>query len=159
SLCLGLVGCASSNRKTGGDGNGIFMGAGSPSGAKKGESDPIFNSAAPQPDLDGMVAGTVFDSFNGRPVSARIDWVCLDDPKGEASAYSVETNSQGHYIIQGLKPGKRYKLVAKSQQDGRTLVGVKYTLTPNSLANIKLREETAKADGGGPPPPAPPGGK
>jgi thiol-disulfide isomerase/thioredoxin len=158
SLCLGLVGCVNQNRRQGGDGNGIFLGSGPAAKGKRTETDPIMTTGGTNPDLEGILAGTVIDGASNRPIAAKIRWVCLDDPK-EESSYKVETNPQGHYIIQGLKPGRRYKLVAEAKQDGRNLIGVKYTLAPNPLASIKLQEDDSKPDSGGAPPPTPPGGK
>jgi thiol-disulfide isomerase/thioredoxin len=162
SVCLTFVGCSSTNRRQGnGSGDGVFMGAGpQPAANKKPEStDPIFSTAGPSPEIEGMLAGYVLDGATGRPVSASIRWVCLDDPKGAEAPIDVATDARGNYTIQGLKSGKRYKLVAKARQDGRNLVGVKYTLAPNPVANIKLQEDASRAGDDGSPPPAPPGGK
>src|SRR5207244_13625014 len=111
--------------------------------------------------MDSMLAGQVLDGVNGRPMSAKIRCVCLDDPKAREDDKDVaETDAQGHYIIQGLKPGKQYKLIARAKQDGRTLLGVKYTMAPNPCAYIKLQEDLSKSgDEAAPPPPAAPGGK
>jgi thiol-disulfide isomerase/thioredoxin len=160
SLCLTVLGCSNTNRRQGNGSDGIFMGAGpQSSGTKKAEStDPIFSTAGPQPEIEGMLAGYVLDSATGRPVSANIRCTCLDDPKAEEAP--VSTDTRGNYTIQGLKSGKRYKLVANSRQEGRNLVGIKYTVAPNPVANIKLQEEVSPStEGGGAPPPAPPGGK
>jgi thiol-disulfide isomerase/thioredoxin len=159
SLGLSLVGCSSTNRRQGNGSDGVFLGAGpQPAANKKAESaDPIVNTAGPQPEIEGMLAGYVLDGATGRPVSASIRCTCLDDPKAEEAP--VSTDARGNYTIQGLKSGKRYKLVAKSRQEGRNLVGVKYTLAPNPVANIKLQEEASPPAEGGAPPPAPPGGK
>jgi thiol-disulfide isomerase/thioredoxin len=162
SFCLAVVGCSHTNRRQGNSSDGVFMGAGpAAGGAKKAEStDPIFNTSAPSPDIEGMLAGPVLDSASGQPIAATIRCVCLDEGKGEDSApIDIATDARGNYIIQGLKSGKRYKLTAKARQDGRNLVGVKYTLAPNPRAVIKLQEDLAPRGDGGPPPPAPPAAK
>jgi thiol-disulfide isomerase/thioredoxin len=162
SVSVGLLGCSSTNRRPGGNGDGPFLGAGPQANAKKAEpTDPLSNSSSTVPDMDSMLAGQVLDGVNGRPVSAKIRCVCLDDPKArEDDKDMAETDAKGHYIIQGLKPGKQYKLIARAKQDGRTLVGVKYTLAPNPCAYIKLQEDLSKTgDEAAPPPPSAPGGK
>jgi thiol-disulfide isomerase/thioredoxin len=162
SVSVGLIGCSSTNRRPAGNGDGPFLGAGPQANAKKAEpTDPLSNSATAPPNIDSMLAGQVLDGVNGRPVSAKIRCVCLDDPKAREDEKDVaETDAQGHYIIQGLKPGKQYKLIARAKQDGRTLEGVKYTLAPNPCAYIKLQEAASKSgDEAAPPPPAAPGGK
>ena len=159
SVCLGLVGCSLTNRRQNGNSGGPFLGAGPQANNRKAEPiDPLSSSAGmARPELDGMLAGQVLDAFNGKPVSATIRCVCLDDPKArENDRGEAATDAHGNYIIQGLKAGKQYKLIAKAKADGRALIGVKYTQAPNPRAVIKLQEDTSKSSDEGAPPPAPP---
>ncbi len=167
AACWGafLVGCNSANRRQGGGASGgtPFMGATAQgSGRPAAPVDPLEQTSRPPPDLDGILAGQVVDRVTGRPVSAKIRWTCLEESKEEGDRIYVDTDNKGFFIIQGLKSGRHYKLVASAKQPDRALTGVLYTVAPSPRCVIPLQEDRsapAPAPEGGtpaPPPPAPP---
>jgi thiol-disulfide isomerase/thioredoxin len=133
------------------------MGARSQGNGRASEpTDPILQSGGSAPNLDGMLAGQVIDLTTGRSTSASIRWVCLDDGKGEQANIDVATDERGYFIIQGLKAGKRYKLIAQSKQGDRVLSGVTYKIAPNPACVIKLQEDRSAPASTQPAPPQPP---
>ncbi len=154
SVCLTLAGCSHTNRRPAG-GEAPFTGANPQAATRAADPpDPLFKSAAAAPTLDGLLAGRVLDRVNGQPLDANIRWVCVDDPKEKEEPIDVATDRKGYFIIQGLKAGKHYKLVAKSKQGDRVLEGVAYTTAPNPNVWIKMTDEPVRA-AGDPPAPAP----
>src|SRR5262245_62920733 len=122
------------------------MGAGPQKPGRSGETgDPLAQSAAPAPNLDGILAGQVIDRATGRPVSAKIRWVCLEEAKEEDGRIDVATDNKGFFIIQGLKSGRHYKLVASAKATDRTLTGVLYTVAPSPRCVIPLQEDSPPA--------------
>src|SRR5262245_36003441 len=133
TACFGLLlaGCSSTNRRSGGGGSSDtpFMGARSQGNGRASEpTDPILQSGGTAPNLDGVLAGQVIDLTTGRATSASIRWVCLDDGKGAEANIDVATDERGYFVIQGLKAGKHYKLIAQSKQGDRVLSGVTYKI-------------------------------
>lgn len=87
---------------------------------------------------NGVLAGQVMDAYYQRRPYSLIQ-VSLAD--GGESPRDVQTDSQGYFVIQGLKPGQRYKLLAKSRLGEKVLSGVTYATPPNVVVNIIVREE------------------
>jgi thiol-disulfide isomerase/thioredoxin len=142
------TGCQMFNKKNGGGDSGPFLGASSGDKSKPAPvGDPLVGSNRGGTDLDGLIAGQVLDSV-GRPTDAEITWVCLDDAKDQPSTVSVASNSQGYFMIQGLKPGKHYKLVARTVSGERTIEMVKLTQAPDVHVLIKMDEKFAVPGGG-----------
>jgi thiol-disulfide isomerase/thioredoxin len=155
-LCLALLGCSSANRRqqAGGGGSGTATAQGAKPNSEP--PDPIITSTPnPSTELGGILAGQVVDALNGKPVEARIRWVCLDDPKEEDVPVEAAA-TKGYFTIQGLKAGKKYKLVASSKQGERVMAGEIQTLAPNPRIVIKLKDDLVTQET---PPVAAPGGK
>lgn len=92
-----------------------------------------------------ILAGTVTD-VNNRPVSnAYIRWVRLDEPAGGAPI-DIAADAQGNFVIQGVKPGASYRLIARTKNGDKLLAGTVLTNAPNVRVNIPVREEFASAD-------------
>ncbi len=92
-----------------------------------------------------ILAGTVTD-INNRPVSnAYIRWVRLDEPAGGAPI-DIAADVQGNFIIQGVKPGAAYRLIARTKHGDKLLAGTVLTNAPNVRVIIPVREEFASAD-------------
>jgi thiol-disulfide isomerase/thioredoxin len=146
-LCCCSTGCQLSNKKDGSGasgGSGPFLGAGSGSGEKPKlapTSDPLAGAAVSGADLEGLLAGRVIDARTGQPADAQIHYVCLDDPKAEEAPIDVAVNAQGYFMIQGLKSGKQYKLIARTKNGERLMTGVSITRVPNVHMLIRVSED------------------
>lgn len=153
------VGCASTGKKTAkNDHTPLSPGSSDPRKTPQ-ITDPLANtSLAPEP--DGLLAGQVKDGHTDRPSPAYIRWVCLDEAKEEAAPIDVAVGTDGYFIIQGLKRGKHYKLIARTKQGERSLAGVAYTTAPNPRLVIRMTEEFVSPNTPGVPgPPQVPGTK
>ncbi|MER3416264.1 MAG: hypothetical protein C4297_08660 [Gemmataceae bacterium] len=106
--------------------------------------------AAPSPS-SGILAGQVIDAFGQRKPGAAIRVVGVD---GADQGIEVTANEQGYFVIQGLQPGRRYKLIARYRHDGHMLAGTTLATPPNVVVVIRVTEELVTPDT--PPVPAPP---
>ncbi|GBD37156.1 Thiol-disulfide oxidoreductase ResA [bacterium HR36] len=97
---------------------------------------------------NGLLAGQVMDAYYQRRPYSLIQ-VSLAD--GGEAPREVQTDGQGYFVIQGLKPGQRYKLLAKSRLGERVLTGVTYATPPNVVVNIIVREDLQEDAGQTPP--------
>jgi thiol-disulfide isomerase/thioredoxin len=89
-----------------------------------------------------VLAGTVVDAYH-RPMSnAYIRWVNLDE-KDTGAPIDVSADQYGHFIIQGVKPGASYKLIARTKQGEKMLAGTVLTSAPNVRVLIPIREDLA----------------
>ncbi len=92
-----------------------------------------------------ILAGTVTDVHN-RPVgNAYIRWVRLDEPAGGAPI-DIAADLHGNFIIQGVKPGAHYRLIARTKNGDKLLAGTVLTSAPNNSVSIRVREEFAGID-------------
>lgn len=126
---VGLSGCRSTSPNTpkAGDNN-----------AAPGKS----TDASLPPDVGGVIYGRVKDNYN-QPVSkAVIQVVDLQespDAKDNKARFEVATYSDGLFDIPGLKPGRRYRLIA--HVDGSTQVGEAEVTTPERNVVIRLVDD------------------
>jgi thiol-disulfide isomerase/thioredoxin len=58
----------------------------------------------------------------------------------------VESQPGGFFVVQGLKPGRQYKLIARTKEGDRVLAGTTQTRAPNARVFIQLREGLASGD-------------
>ncbi|MCS7166392.1 MAG: thioredoxin-like domain-containing protein [Gemmatales bacterium] len=86
---------------------------------------------------NGILAGQVIDAYYQRRPYSLIQ-VSLAD--GGEPPREVQTDYQGYFVIQGLTPGQRYKLLARARVGEVTLTGVTYATPPNVLVTIIVRE-------------------
>src|SRR5208283_2537292 len=103
------------------DGDGPFLGAKNKD--KVPDAKPVYplaRGAGGVTELDGVLAGRVIDGI-GQPADAQIRWVCLDEPKQAETPIDVAVNSQGYFMIQGLKSGKRYRLTTRAKTGDKTV--------------------------------------
>ena len=119
--------------------------------------DPLLNSnnAAPPPPAfpatttsatkdSSILAGTVIDAYH-RPIgNAYIRWVRVDE-KDAGAPIDIATDSGGHFIIQGVKPGASYKIMARTKQGEKMLAGTVLTSAPNVRVLIPIREDLVDA--------------
>jgi thiol-disulfide isomerase/thioredoxin len=95
----------------------------------------------------------VIDVATGRPVQSYIRLESPDDPRPGQAPVDVEARD-GYFTIQGLKPGKQYKLVGRAKQGTQLIAGVTYVTAPDVHILVKL--STAFAGQNIPPLPDPP---
>jgi thiol-disulfide isomerase/thioredoxin len=107
------------------------------------QTDPV-SLPGNDPEVSGILAGKLVDGYGRAPGLAYVQVSLIRDGRAEAIA-DVETVSQGHFYIRGLQPGRTYKLVARSKQDGRVLVGEVQARPPETRLLIPLGEELAGA--------------
>lgn len=92
---------------------------------------------------NGLLAGKVIDAYDHPPNNAYIRWVSLEEGKDTGAPIDVAVSAEGYFVIQGLKPGVNYKLLARAKEGERMLAGVTYATAPNSRLIIQVREEFA----------------
>jgi thiol-disulfide isomerase/thioredoxin len=92
---------------------------------------------------NGILAGQVIDNFNQRRGSVAITVQATD---GSDSKQAI-TNDQGYFTLQGLQPGKKYKLSASSKSGNVQISGATEATTPNVVVLIKLSDSRQEADG------------
>lgn len=153
-LCVTSTGCSlfkkNTNNNTGGATNGV---------APPKFPDPLLNSNIPQPPAfptappangattlptsggNSMLAGTVVDSFH-RPIgNVYVRWINLEEKEKDGAPIDVAANANGHFIIQGLKPGTSYKLIARTKMGDKMLAGTALTTAPNVRVVIPISED------------------
>src|SRR5262249_46107432 len=115
---------------------------------------PSFPSGAKAAADNSILAGTVIDAYH-RPIgNAFVRWVSLEE-KDAGAPIDVAADAQGHFIIQGVKPGGRYKLIARTKQGDKMMAGLVLTSAPDVRVVIPIREDLVNADT--PPLPGAPG--
>jgi thiol-disulfide isomerase/thioredoxin len=105
------------------------------------QADPV-SLPGNDPEISGILAGKLVDGYGRAPGLAYVQVSLIRDGRAEPIA-DVETVSQGHFYIRGLQPGRTYKLVARTKQDGRVLVGEVQAKPPETRLLIPLSEELA----------------
>ncbi|HYV34077.1 MAG TPA: TlpA disulfide reductase family protein [Gemmataceae bacterium] len=144
-LLAGSTGCQLFNKKNSDEG-GPFLPAKNKNEKPKADpvasSDPLIGGGNSGVEVDGILAGRVMDGA-GRPADAQIRWVCLDDPKEESPPIDVAVDQQGYFMIQGLKNGKRYKLITRAKSGDKTLEVETFAQAPNPRLNIFVSDKFA----------------
>lgn len=101
---------------------------------------PNFPAGAKAPAQNSILAGTVIDAYH-RPIgNAYVRWVSLDEKDGGAPI-DVAADAHGHFIIQGVRPGSSYKLIARTKQGDKMLAGMVLTSAPDVRVVIPIRED------------------
>src|SRR5262245_45787365 len=90
-------------------------------GSSNGPSGDPLSAPGNDPEVSGILAGRLVDSFGRPPAQAFIQVAKVGD--GAGAPIDVETTNQGYFYIPGLQPGRPYRLVARTKMDGRVLVG------------------------------------
>ena len=169
-LCTTSTGCSLFKKNTNATPAPV---GGGPAPAKfPGAQDPILNSNIggppplppmpnPQSGAKGptsILAGKVKDSFD-RPVpNAYIRLVSIDPKDASAAPIDVASDARGYFIIQGVKTGQSYKLIARSKQGEKMMAGTMLADAPNVNVLIMIREDLVNSSTppipGAPTPPA-----
>ncbi len=102
---------------------------------------------------NSILAGTIIDAYH-RPIgNAYVRWVSLDE-KDTGAPIDVAADAHGHFIIQGVRPGGSYKLIARTKQGDKLLAGMVLTSAPDVRVVIPIREDLV--NGNTPPLPSAP---
>lgn len=105
---------------------------------------PAAGGAAPQASAGGdvtLLAGSVVDSYDRPMGNTFIRWVCLEENRETGAPIDVSTDARGNFIIQGLKRGVQYQLIARSKQGEKMLAGITQTKAPNARVVILVKED------------------
>jgi thiol-disulfide isomerase/thioredoxin len=144
AVCLGLSGCSSAGKKQPQADAGLRP---LPSG---GAAAPVFPGGeraptAAAPSVDGILAGQVVDRYNRRQPGAKIEIVDLQGDGKKIAPIEYSSDNQGYFVIQGLQPGRHYKLVARSKDGTREIIGTTFAAPPNARLSIYVSEDYAPA--------------
>jgi len=103
----------------------------------------------------GLLAGQVLDRLNRRPAGAAIQVVDLQEVPGNATGARIEVSadSKGYFIIQGLKPGRSYQLIARQKDGTRLFSGTVVARPPDPRLTIFVAEDLAGSETPQPPEP------
>jgi thiol-disulfide isomerase/thioredoxin len=150
-LLSGVQGCANLKKQTG-TGDHAAAPAKSAAPAAVASADPLMNNASVR-DLNGFLTGRVMDIDVNRLSDA---YVRID---GAQQPIEVEAKG-GYFAVEKLKPGKQYKLTARTKQGDRLVAGVSFVTVPDTYVLIKMSQRFATASTPAPPdPPSLPEGK
>ena len=92
-----------------------------------------------------ILAGTITDENHNPIGNAFIRPINLEE-KENGAPIDVVADGSGHFIIQGVKPGASYKLIARTKRGDKMLAGVFLTKAPNVRVMISIREDFADAN-------------
>ena len=153
--CTAFTGCSLFKKSTNGTSGPAPVGGGP--APPKFPADPILNSnltpspqfptppptPGPQSSLKGntILAGTVTDAYNRPMNNAHIRLVSADPKDTSATPIEVAADARGHFIIQNVKVGQTYKLIARTKLGDKLLAGSLVTDAPNVKAMIQVRED------------------
>jgi thiol-disulfide isomerase/thioredoxin len=156
ALCLSVAGCASwrdskanprnwfsknssSGSQASSSGGGSRLPAAEPYDTSSTASNPTRGAGS------GVLAGRVIDVFNQMRPGAAIHVLATDATPNEPPIESV-ANEKGYFVVQGLEPGRRYRLAARLYHDGRLMAGTTFAIPPNPVVMIKVSEDLAGLD-------------
>ena len=142
ALFLGLAGCSLSGKKNNSPNAARAPGNGGPSAQPQGGAYAGGRSAPLPAEVNGLLAGRVIDSYNSSPPRSFIQVSMMKE--GQASAekpIEVAADAQGFFTIQGLEPGREYRLIARVKDNGRQLAGETLVTPPNPRVVIRVSED------------------
>jgi len=123
-----------------------------PSGSKEGgafwsedrASRPNDFRAPPPKEGDGLLAGTLIDSYGNPPVNAVVNVTPIDGA-ANAKPIGVQADEHGFFIIKGLNSGTTYQLSVRGEDRGRVLGGTAITQAPNARVLIRMNDANVPA--------------
>jgi thiol-disulfide isomerase/thioredoxin len=137
TVSLALAGCSTMGKKSNtaaGPSSRPFTGAP--------ERTEASDSPTPPPEANGFLAGQVTDRFSHRPTDVRIQVVDLQDVnQSKAARIDFQDVKDGYFMIQGLKPGRQYQLIARAKVGDKLLAGITVAQPPNPRLSIYLSED------------------
>lgn len=92
---------------------------------------------------NGVLAGQVVDTFNQRRAGVNLNLQPIDG----GDSVSAITNDQGYFTVTNLQSGKRYRILAKTQNSGTQSTGSTEATAPNVVVLIKLNDSRTETDG------------
>jgi thiol-disulfide isomerase/thioredoxin len=138
-----VPGCALFNKKST-DTKTPATAAGTPPAKFPTSTDPLLNGGNVSQAYGGAVlAGRVFDNYSKPPANTSIRLVGMDGKEASKDAKDVDVSPDGYFIIQGLKPGADYKLLARGKNGDHVLAGMTYAKAPNLTVVIQVKEDFA----------------
>lgn len=93
-------------------------------------------ASLPRKKTVGVLGGQVVDRGNRRRPGAVLQIAPLDG----GPAFLATADENGYFLVQGLDPGKKYKLTARTRQGEDPLGGTTLASPPNVVVLIKLTE-------------------
>jgi thiol-disulfide isomerase/thioredoxin len=113
-----------------------------------------------RPNSGALLAGSVVDSYGRVPPATYIQVVSAQENDGKAAPIEVAVDTQGYFIIPGLKPGQSYELTARTRDGNPKLAGRTWARPPNARVVINMSPDFATPNTpAAPGPPAIPGQK
>ncbi|MBI2807895.1 MAG: redoxin domain-containing protein [Planctomycetes bacterium] len=94
---------------------------------------------------NSILAGKVIDSNQRGMANAYVRWVSLEE-NDKSAPIDVAADAYGYFIIQGVKAGAAYKLIARAKQGDKLLAGTVLTNAPSNYVLIAIREDLANSD-------------
>jgi hypothetical protein len=98
-----------------------------------------------QKQASGVLAGRVVDAFQQPRPGAAIELIPLDGKSGEKPKQAIADN-QGHFIIRGLEPGRKYKLAGRTRSGDAPLQGTLFATPPNVVLLLTLNEDVQQGE-------------
>jgi thiol-disulfide isomerase/thioredoxin len=137
ALCLGLVGCNSTGKKTSQPKAANDSRPGPAAPRDDGPASPP--AASPAGDAGGIVAGRVVDNFSNTPYSDL--WIVPPaDGQGAPVARHAETDRQGYFTVMNLQPGLTYRLIAQTKDGEYRQAGEVTVRPPNARVIIQVSQ-------------------
>jgi thiol-disulfide isomerase/thioredoxin len=139
-VSFSLTGCAlfGSKSKTGGGSTPSVADQKPPADLT---SDPLAAPSSLEQEQGSYLAGSLFDEYGERPGRAYIRCVSMEEGERKAAPIEIESQPGGVFTIAGLKRGQRYKLVVRSEANGKVIAGNFYATVPNPNIVIHLSED------------------
>lgn len=91
-------------------------------------------------EVKGVLAGYVEDPDRRKLADVFIEVQLANPPAGSGAPVGVQTDSNGTFLIKGLKEGESYVLTAKTTREGRAMAGQVYAKPPNVYVRLALIE-------------------
>jgi thiol-disulfide isomerase/thioredoxin len=116
---------------------------------------------APPPDVNGLLAGRVVDSYDRPPPPTFIQVVSAQEgPNSKGAPIEAAADSMGFFMIRGLQPGQHYQLIARTRNGEAKLAGSAWATPPNPRVLIHISQDFYTPNTpAAPAPPAVPGQK
>jgi thiol-disulfide isomerase/thioredoxin len=141
ALCLGLAGCKSPGKTTSLPKAANDNRPGPAAPRDDGPASPPLS--VPAGDAGGIVGGRVVDLFDKACPLADVWIVPPSDGQGAPVVQRAETDPNGYFTIQNLRPGQSYRLVAYTR-DGEYRQGGEVTVRPpNARVIIQVSQGRA----------------
>ena len=90
-----------------------------------------------------MLAGTVTDRIIATSAAPMSAWCA--SRTGNGTPLDVPSDTNGNFIIMGLKPGTKYKLIARTKNGERMMAGTVLTTAPDPKVLIAIHEDWVTA--------------